>query len=42
VPGVNHGAGRTIGPVRYAMRKQFDFFRRTLRGETAPDWNGQA
>jgi dipeptidyl aminopeptidase/acylaminoacyl peptidase len=42
VPGVNHGAGRTIGPVRYAMRKQFDFFRRTLRGEGAPDWNAAA
>ena len=42
VPGVNHGAGRSIGPVRYAMRKQFDFFRRTLQGHGAPDWNGKA
>ena len=41
VPGVDHAAGRSIGPVRYATRKQFDFFRRTLQGRWAPDWNAK-
>ena len=41
VPGGGHGAGRSIGPVRYATRKQFDFFRRTLQGRWAPDWNAK-
>jgi dipeptidyl aminopeptidase/acylaminoacyl peptidase len=42
VPGVGHAAGRTVGPVRYAMRRQFEFFRRHLQGRAAPDWNDRA
>lgn len=41
-PGEGHGAGRTIGPVRYAMRQQYDFFVRHLRGEPTPRWNAGA
>jgi dipeptidyl aminopeptidase/acylaminoacyl peptidase len=39
VPGVGHEAGRNLGPVRYASRRQFDFFRKWLRGEMPPEWN---
>ncbi len=38
-PGDGHGAGRTVGPVRYAMRAQYDFFLRHLQGVTTPRWN---
>ena len=39
VPGGEHGAGRTNGPVDYAQRKQYDFFVRHLQGVATPDWN---
>ncbi len=39
VPNGGHGAGRSTEPMRYLQRRQFDFFVRTLRGETTPDWN---
>jgi dipeptidyl aminopeptidase/acylaminoacyl peptidase len=39
VPGGEHGAGRTNGPVDYAQRKQYDFFVRHLLGVATPDWN---
>lgn len=39
VPNGGHGAGRSTEPLRYLQRRQFDFFVRTLRGETTPDWN---
>jgi dipeptidyl aminopeptidase/acylaminoacyl peptidase len=39
VPGGEHGAGRTNGPVEYAQRKQYDFFVRHLQGVATPDWN---
>jgi dipeptidyl aminopeptidase/acylaminoacyl peptidase len=39
VPGAEHAAGRSVGPVKYASRKQFDFFVRHLQGREAPDWN---
>jgi dipeptidyl aminopeptidase/acylaminoacyl peptidase len=39
VPGAEHAAGRSVGPVKYASRKQFEFFVRHLRGFAAPDWN---
>ena len=39
VPGVGHEAGRNLGPVRYASRRQYDFFRKWLKGEDAPAWN---
>ncbi|KQN07627.1 S9 family peptidase [Sphingomonas sp. Leaf25] len=39
VPNGEHGAGRSTGPVPYAMRRQYDFFLRTLRGEGVGDWN---
>ena len=42
VPGVDHDAGRNLGPVRYASRRQFDFFRRTLQDRRSPDWNAKA
>ena len=40
IPGWGHGAGRTVGPVEYAMRRQYDFFVRHLQGEPTPRWNG--
>jgi dipeptidyl aminopeptidase/acylaminoacyl peptidase len=39
VPGGEHGAGRTNGPVEYAQRRQYDFFVRHLQGVATPDWN---
>jgi dipeptidyl aminopeptidase/acylaminoacyl peptidase len=39
VPGGEHGAGRTNGPVDYAQRRQYDFFVRHLQGVATPDWN---
>jgi dipeptidyl aminopeptidase/acylaminoacyl peptidase len=39
IPGEGHGAGRTVGPVEYAARRQYDFFVRHLQGVAPPDWN---
>ncbi len=39
VPGGEHGAGRTNGPVEYGQRRQYDFFVRHLQGVSTPDWN---
>jgi hypothetical protein len=39
IPGGEHGAGRTNGPVEYGTRKQYDFFVKHLLGANAPDWN---
>ena len=39
VPGGEHGAGRTNGPVEYGQRRQYDFFVRHLQGAGTPDWN---
>ncbi|MFO7962934.1 MAG: DPP IV N-terminal domain-containing protein [Desulfobacterales bacterium] len=39
IPGWGHGAGRTVGPVKYCMKKQYDYFVRHLHGEEPPDWN---
>lgn len=39
IPGGEHGAGRTVGPVHYGERIRFDFFVRHLRGEEPPRWN---
>ena len=33
IPGGEHTAGRTTGPVPYAMRRQYAFFLKALRGE---------
>ncbi len=41
VPNGEHAAGRTTGPVRYAQRRQYDFFRRTLLGEQTPNRNAR-
>lgn len=41
VPGGDHGVGRTEEPMDYVLRRQYDFFVRTLRGETPPAWNRQ-
>ncbi|KQU61694.1 peptidase S9 [Sphingomonas sp. Leaf339] len=41
IPGGEHTAGRTTGPVPYAMRRHYDFFLRTLRGEGVADWNAR-
>jgi dipeptidyl aminopeptidase/acylaminoacyl peptidase len=42
VPGAEHAAGRSVGPVKYASRRQYDFFIRCLQGRDPPDWNGSA
>jgi dipeptidyl aminopeptidase/acylaminoacyl peptidase len=42
VPGAEHAAGRSVGPVKYASRRQFAFFVRHLRGHAPPDWNAGA
>jgi dipeptidyl aminopeptidase/acylaminoacyl peptidase len=39
IPGGEHGAGRTTGPVEYGFRRQYDFFVRHLLGVEPPDWN---
>ncbi len=39
IPGGEHGAGRTNGPVEYGSRKQYDFFVRHLLQAQPPDWN---
>lgn len=39
VPGGEHGAGRTGGPIEYAQRRQYDFFLRTLQGQGMSNWN---
>ena len=39
IPGGEHGAGRTVGPVTYGERIRWDFFVRHLRGEQPPNWN---
>lgn len=41
-PGEGHAVGRSTGPIPYFQRRQFDFFLRKLRGETALDWNRTA
>ncbi|WP_112382340.1 S9 family peptidase [Sphingomonas carotinifaciens] len=41
VPNGEHAAGRTTGPVRYAQRRQYDFFRRTLLDEQTPNRNAR-
>ena len=33
IPGGEHTAGRSTGPVAYAMRRQYAFFLKALRGE---------
>lgn len=40
IPNGEHGAGRSIGPVRYAQRRQYDFFLRTLGGAQSRDPSG--
>lgn len=39
IPGGEHSAGRSTGPIRYAQRRQFDFFIRYLQGNPVPNWN---
>ncbi|MEX1181967.1 MAG: DPP IV N-terminal domain-containing protein [Gemmatimonadota bacterium] len=39
IPGEGHGAGRTVGPLEYAARRQYDFFVRHLQGVEPPNWN---
>ena len=34
------GQGHTMGG-EYGLRKMYDFFARTLRDETTPNWNAQ-
>ncbi|MDZ5647875.1 S9 family peptidase [Nitrospirillum sp. BR 11828] len=41
VPGEGHSAGRSTGPIRYALRKQYGFFLKHLGGADAPDWNAR-
>jgi dipeptidyl aminopeptidase/acylaminoacyl peptidase len=41
VPGAEHSAGRSSGPIDYAARRQFGFFVRNLAGNSTPDWNAQ-
>ncbi|WP_252181372.1 S9 family peptidase [Azospirillum sp. B4] len=42
VPGEGHSAGRSTGPIRYALRKQYGFFLKHLGDADAPDWNAHA
>ena len=39
VPGGEHAVGRSVGPIRYVQRRQFDFFLRHLKLQQSPDWN---
>lgn len=39
VPGEGHTAGRSSGPIAYALRKEFGFFVKNLQGKPEPDWN---
>jgi dipeptidyl aminopeptidase/acylaminoacyl peptidase len=39
VPGGDHGVGRSEEPMDYVLRRQYDFFVRTLRAEQPPKWN---
>ena len=39
VPGAGHSAGRTSGPIGYALRRQYDFFVRHLQSASTPNWN---
>jgi dipeptidyl aminopeptidase/acylaminoacyl peptidase len=39
VPGEGHGALRSVGPIDYGLRRQYDFFLRHLAGVQTPDWN---
>ncbi|WP_226911384.1 DPP IV N-terminal domain-containing protein [Gallaecimonas mangrovi] len=39
VPGGEHTAGRSTGPIRYAERRQFDFFIKHLLHDKTPAWN---
>ena len=39
VPGFGHTAGRSSGPIRYALRRQYGFFLKHLAKADAPDWN---
>jgi dipeptidyl aminopeptidase/acylaminoacyl peptidase len=39
VPGYGHTAGRSSGPIKYALRRQYGFFLKHLSGVEAPEWN---
>lgn len=39
IPGGEHSAGRSSGPVDYAQRRQFSFFVEKLQHQKVPDWN---
>ena len=39
VPGGEHAVGRSVGPIRYVQRRQFDFFLRHLKQQQSPDLN---
>jgi len=39
VPNFGHTAGRSSGPVRYALRRQYGFFLKHLVEADAPNWN---
>lgn len=42
VPGGDHAVGRSTGPIRYAHRRQYDFFVKNLMGAETPKWNRTA
>jgi dipeptidyl aminopeptidase/acylaminoacyl peptidase len=35
VPGGEHAVGRSVGPIRYVQRRQFDFFQRHLKQQSS-------
>jgi dipeptidyl aminopeptidase/acylaminoacyl peptidase len=39
VPGFGHTAGRSSGPIKYALRRQYGFFLKHLSGVQTPEWN---
>ncbi|MDE1147795.1 MAG: DPP IV N-terminal domain-containing protein [Azospirillaceae bacterium] len=38
-PGEGHSVGRSTGPIRYMLRRQYGFFLQHLAAANAPDWN---
>lgn len=42
IPGGEHAAGRSTGPIDYGQRRTYDFFVRHLMGAPTPDWNANA
>ncbi len=42
IPGGEHSAGRSTGPVDYVQRRQFSFFVEKLQHSPLPDFNQES